>query len=532
MTTRILSIVLFAWTVASAAWAQSTTTFTYQGQLANAGVPVAGTADLRFRLYNSGGAQLGAQVEALGLTLENGTFTVPLDFGSVFATNPQALLEIDVRSPAGAGAFITLAPRRMLTATPVAMYAQDSQAAVSAQSAQRLAGISLVPGGSAVLDQDQSVRGTSSISLSYFAPEWQSFTAGKTGYLDHFSVSVGGTGDLKMTVYSGVGTSGPVLGSVTLNQVSRVVSGFFSGIQVTAGSTYTVGLSSSSSSFSIDLALSSIPGAIGSAKGAPVSFWFQSFVSSFPILGVQSVAVPWSGIIGNPWSGNSTGVACVGAVTVGTDLFMNTNHYFQFGADAENGDTIFLSRFNYAPNQSGLRMELGSDPSGTNAANDAFIITESGTVLFQFNTAGGGQAYKNGGGAWAALSDARAKHDINPLTGSLTKLLRLHGRSYFYNDPRAVGAGPGLHTGFVAQEVEPIFPEWIGTAPDGMKSIGITGFEALTVEALRDLRAEKHEQIAALKSESARKQAQIDALQSRLQAIEARLAVPATTSGR
>ena len=38
----------------------------------------------------------------------------------------------------------------------------------------------------------------------------------------------------------------------------------------------------------------------------------------------------------------------------------------------------------------------------------------------------------------------------------------------------------------IAQEVEKVFPDWVETAPNGMKRLSIHGFEALTVEALRD----------------------------------------------
>ncbi|MFN0132660.1 MAG: tail fiber domain-containing protein [Phycisphaerales bacterium] len=131
-----------------------------------------------------------------------------------------------------------------------------------------------------------------------------------------------------------------------------------------------------------------------------------------------------------------------------------------------------------------------------------------------------GQALKNGGGAWAVLSDARAKHDIAPLTGALDKLSQLQGRTYFYNNPKTVGPGEGQCTGFVAQEVEEVFPEWIGTLADGTKTLSITGFEALTVESLKTLRAEKDAQIARVKADN-------EALKARLEKIEALLAAQA-----
>jgi len=44
--------------------------------------------------------------------------------------------------------------------------------------------------------------------------------------------------------------------------------------------------------------------------------------------------------------------------------------------------------------------------------------------------------------------------------------------------------------------VEPVFPEWVGTDLDGAKNLSIRGFEALTIEAIREIR----DQIEALKN--------------------------------
>jgi len=51
---------------------------------------------------------------------------------------------------------------------------------------------------------------------------------------------------------------------------------------------------------------------------------------------------------------------------------------------------------------------------------------------------------------------------------------------------RKVGSSVGL----IAQEVETVLPEWVGTNPEGYKDLTMTGFEALTVEAIKELRTE------------------------------------------
>ncbi|MFM9997039.1 MAG: hypothetical protein ACKVU4_14710 [Phycisphaerales bacterium] len=101
------------------------TALTYQGELRQSGSPATGAADFRFRLYNAeaGGGLVGTEVPVHNLALTDGRFTAALDFGAT-AFGPDARwLEIDVRSPAGAGVFITLAPRQRITAAPVAQFA-------------------------------------------------------------------------------------------------------------------------------------------------------------------------------------------------------------------------------------------------------------------------------------------------------------------------------------------------------------------------------------------------------------------------
>ena len=66
----------------------------------------------------------------------------------------------------------------------------------------------------------------------------------------------------------------------------------------------------------------------------------------------------------------------------------------------------------------------------------------------------------------------------------------------------------------IAQEVEKVFPDWVHQRDDGYKAVTFRGFEALTVEALRELRSEKDQQIETLEAEN-------DELRERLETLEA-----------
>jgi hypothetical protein len=99
-----------------------------------------------------------------------------------------------------------------------------------------------------------------------------------------------------------------------------------------------------------------------------------------------------------------------------------------------------------------------------------------------------GGAAKPGGGTWTNASDKRLKKKIKTLEGALDKLISLRGVSYEWKEPEKHGNLTGEQRGFIAQEVEKVFPDWVGTDPDGFKDLTIRGFEAFTVEALREIK--------------------------------------------
>ena len=139
------------------------------------------------------------------------------------------------------------------------------------------------------------------------------------------------------------------------------------------------------------------------------------------------------------------------------------------------------------------------------------------------------QAFKPGGGSWAVPSDARLKSEVAPLAGTLDRLMALRPVEFTYRPevtPKSLYL-PGRQVGFIAQEVEQVFPEWVSVSDEGWKTVGPRGFEALTVEALRELRAEsatidgaQSQRIAALEAENAALRAESAQLRARLERLE------------
>ncbi|MEX2217757.1 MAG: hypothetical protein WD749_03275 [Phycisphaerales bacterium] len=121
----LTALALFALPAPAPAQTPVGTSLTYQAELLSAGQPVAGPADLRFRLYtaDTAGVQIGPTIDRPSVALQAGRFTEALDFGPA-AFGPDArFLEIDIRHPAGSGGYITLTPRQRLSAAPVAQFA-------------------------------------------------------------------------------------------------------------------------------------------------------------------------------------------------------------------------------------------------------------------------------------------------------------------------------------------------------------------------------------------------------------------------
>jgi Chaperone of endosialidase len=139
-----------------------------------------------------------------------------------------------------------------------------------------------------------------------------------------------------------------------------------------------------------------------------------------------------------------------------------------------------------------------------------------GTEAPQYKLHVAGSAGKPGGGSWTNSSDRRLKKNIHDLDGSLDRLMKLRSVSFEYKDPESINELPGERIGMIAQEVEEVFPDWIDEGGHGYKTLTFRGFEALAVDALRELRAEKDSQIEALRKENAAMQRRLARLESLL----------------
>ncbi len=101
-----------------------------------------------------------------------------------------------------------------------------------------------------------------------------------------------------------------------------------------------------------------------------------------------------------------------------------------------------------------------------------------------------GSAAKTTGIYWTSISDRRLKKNIKPLAGALDRLTRLQGRTFTWKDAGDLNATEGTHIGLVAQEVEEVFPQWVSEDNQGRKQVTLEGLEAVTIEAIKELKLE------------------------------------------
>ena len=130
----------------------------------------------------------------------------------------------------------------------------------------------------------------------------------------------------------------------------------------------------------------------------------------------------------------------------------------------------------------------------------------------------------NGTVAATNISDARLKKEISPLSSkeSLEAITKLRPVSFFWKNPDE--HKKGKVRGFLAQEVEAVFPEWVKRTdpspndkpllPEGEKALSLEqfppDFSPLIISALQEL-----------KSENDTLRARLEKLESRLSNVEA-----------
>lgn len=160
-------------------------------------------------------------------------------------------------------------------------------------------------------------------------------------------------------------------------------------------------------------------------------------------------------------------------------------------------DTPFSSAQFYVRSQTSSRVtgrfyQAVSGDTGTPALNlDKFDNNSTTSQIFLQTTinqqsAGNGQINANGASqlAFGTYSDERLKENITNLPGQLTNVLSLRPVEFDYKD------GSGHQIGFIAQEVQQIYPDLVATGTNGMLTLsGLGKMESRLIKTIQELNA-------------------------------------------
>jgi hypothetical protein len=125
--------------------------------------------------------------------------------------------------------------------------------------------------------------------------------------------------------------------------------------------------------------------------------------------------------------------------------------------------------------------------------------------------------------AGTCSSDARLKHSVTPFPETLDKLIMLRPVHFYWRADeykvRAFGAAQSF--GLIAQEVERVLPELVTEDEQGLKAVRYNKLPLLMLQAVKELKAEKDEEIVALKMENDKLKQQLKQQEERLRRLEA-----------
>jgi len=558
---RILGVVVSL--VCAVSWAAAPPLLPLQGVLTDQdGVPITTAVSVRFSLHTaqSGGSELWNETQSV--TPVEGLFAAYL--GSVttldlatFRDNGTVWLEVKV----GADAAM---PRVQIGSTAFAGFAQycGTHTHAFGDVTGTLPAGSLpagVPVGALSCSGTQNVRGITSAGqlvcaadtlaalgcTQYQIPKWN----GSAWACASDEIGAAGTGDITEVIagdgLTGGATAGPApiaIMSCAQNEIlQRGASAWACSTNYRLGSWVPAWSDITGRPAGLDDGDNDTLGALSCADGAVVKrlsgVWDCGVDQGVVGGGTANYLAMFTGAsaIGN--SGvyqAANGAVGVGTATPGADFnskldVVGKHSYRTNAGDTTKGlvvDNTGTSHRIYSDAATGTPYDLilGTYPNGH--ANQLVLAQATGNVGIgiaapNYKLEVDGSAHRvDNLSTWTTTSDARLKEHIQPLGNALSRLLGLRGVTFEWKRPENHGNVRGPQMGLIAQEVEQVFPDWVATGADGYKVLNVRGFEALTVEAMRELRAE-NDRVA---RENARLRAQLVTLDTRLGRLEQRVA--------
>lgn len=488
----LLGAVVFS---STSAVAQTDTTFTYQGALNEAGAPANGSFNLEFTLFDalSGGAQVGSTITIAAQSVSDGVFSSQLDFGAQDFSGAQYWLEIVVDGT-------TLSPRQPMTASPFSIQTRglfvdgnnnvgfgtdDPGSPVHAVTSNFL-GRAIFGEATNTTNLSYGVYGSAASSIGYGVFGIATATVGDNNGGRFLSNSTSGSG---VFGHANAITGGATGGTFQSNSTSG--HGSYSAALAGSGVNYGVrGKTNSPSGFAgyFEGGKNYFEGRVGIGEDAPSDLLHVNApagVSAFRVQTDGSTRIRVNDLGGLSLGGNSSFVA--------------------------DGNTYVVNSLGIGDATPDEKLDVIG-----NGVISGRLTVGTGTPQATFSLAVAGTAAKTGGGSWAVFSDQRLKKNISSMSGSLDTISALRPVNFEYTAKDHFSFTPGVQSGFIAQEVQQVIPQWVNTADDGYFYLNQVGYEALIVDAIQELRAEKdavQEEVNDLRLENELLNARLDRLE-------------------
>jgi hypothetical protein len=206
------------------------------------------------------------------------------------------------------------------------------------------------------------------------------------------------------------------------------------------------------------------PALVGTTGGATTGVWFPAASTiAFANAGVESARIDSSG---NLLVGTTTSVA---PLTIG-----------KAASQTANGQLCIISPTAGDSNISGMSIIKYANDSSTSQVLMRFLMNQGGTGQGQINANGANTA------AFGSYSDSRLKENIVDLPSQLDNIMALRPVEYDYIE----SMGGGHQIGFVAQEVQAIYPDLVGETEDGMLTLtDMNKNDARLIKAIQEMKA-------------------------------------------
>lgn len=121
-----------------------------------------------------------------------------------------------------------------------------------------------------------------------------------------------------------------------------------------------------------------------------------------------------------------------------------------------------------------------------------------------YNLVVNGTAAKPGGGSWSVYSDARLKDVKGSYEKGLDEIMKLQPVKFNYKKDNARKLpSDEEYVGFIAQDVQPVFPEAVDEDDEGYLDFNFQSIHVAVINAIKELKHEKDSEVAELKAELA-----------------------------